>query len=82
MWSQALEGVWVWVSEKPAQGTVAAAMAMDNHIHLDFLLELFRHVFLLLGCCVWPSGKQKELPMEQDLKMEPFAHGIGFPQIP
>lgn len=56
-------------------------MDIHKHIHLDFLLELFRHVFLLLGCCVWPSGKHKELPMEQDLKMEPFTHGIGFPQI-
>lgn len=69
------------LGDKPVEGTVAATVDMYSHIPLDFLLELFRHVFLLLGCCVWPPGKQKELPMEHDLKTQPFAHGMGFPWI-
>lgn len=71
----------VGLSDKPVEEVVAATMDMYSHIPMDFLLELFRHMFLLVGCCVWPAGKQKELPMAQDLKTQPFARGIGFPQI-
>lgn len=44
----------VGLGDKPVEGTVAATKDIYGHIPLDFLLELFRHMFLLQGCCVWP----------------------------
>lgn len=49
----------VGLGDKPVEGTVAATMDMYGHIPLDFLVELFRHTFLLQGCCVWPSVNRK-----------------------